>query len=51
MELKKRYGSLYVPSDFFTAQHLWTQAFPIQAPFRLQFASSFQVYISADPYL
>ena len=47
MELKKRYSSLYIPSDFFTARHLFTEAYPIHAPFRIQFSSAFQVSCSA----
>jgi len=44
MDLKKRYGNLYVPSDFFTAKHVWNEAFPIEAPFRIRQASAFHVF-------
>lgn len=44
MELRKRYSSLYVPSDFFTAKHVWSEAFPIEAPFRIRQASAFHVF-------
>merc|ERR550519_3223234 len=44
MELKKRYGNLYIPSDFFTAKHLWNNAYPIEEPFKVQYASSFHVF-------
>jgi len=42
--LKKRYGNLYIPSDFFTAKHLWNNAYPIEEPFKVQYASSFHVF-------
>jgi len=44
MELKKRYSNLYIPSDFFTAKHLWNNAYPIEEPFKVQYASSFHVF-------
>ena len=44
IELKKRYNNLYIPSDFFTARHVWNQAFPIEDPFRVQYTSSFHVF-------
>merc|ERR1719427_840555 len=51
MELKKRYGNLYIPSDFFTAKHVWNEAYPIEEPFKVQYASSFHVFNkdSVDP--
>jgi len=51
MELKKRYSNLYIPSDFFTAKHLWNNAYPIEEPFKVQYASSFHVFNkdSVDP--
>jgi len=51
MELKKRYGNLYIPSDFFTAKHLWNIAYPINDPFKVQYATSFHVFNkdSVDP--
>jgi len=44
MELKKRYNNLYIPSDFFTAKHRWTEAFPIHLPFKMQYATNFHVF-------
>ena len=44
MELKKRYNNLYIPSDFFNAQHSWNEAFPIEAPFKVQYATSFNTF-------
>merc|ERR1740137_266992 len=44
MELKKRYGNLYIPSDFFTAKHVWNDAYPIEEPFKVQYATSFHVF-------
>ena len=43
MELKKRYNSLYIPSDFFKANHVWREAFPIEAPFNIRYPASFTV--------
>jgi len=43
MELKKRYNSLYIPSDFFKANHVWNEAFPLQAPFNIRHPSTFTV--------
>jgi len=44
MELKKRYTNLYVPSDFFNAQHSWNAAYPIQDPFKVQYATTFHIF-------
>lgn len=51
MELKKRYGNLYIPSDFFTAKHVWNNAYPIEEPFKVQYTTSFHVFNkdSVDP--
>ena len=43
LELKKRYHSMYLPSDFFNAEHSWNQAFPLEAPFKITLPSSFCV--------
>jgi len=43
MDLKKRYSSLYIPSDFFSADHVWGQSYPLEAPFRISMPSSFCV--------
>ena len=44
MELKKRYHNLYIPSDFFNAHHSWNEAFPTEAPFKVQYATSFNTF-------
>merc|ERR1712223_904410 len=35
MELKKRYSNMYIPSDFFTANHSWNVSFPTHQPLKL----------------
>merc|ERR1719220_2461293 len=44
MELKKRYHNLYIPSDFFNAHHSWNEAFPTEAPFKVQYATAFNTF-------
>jgi len=44
MELKKRYTNLYVPSDFFHAEHSWNEAYPIHEPFKVQYATTFHMF-------
>ena len=44
IDLKKRYSNLYIPSDFFNAKHVWTEAYPIHDPFQLEYATSFHVF-------
>ncbi|KAJ8248542.1 hypothetical protein GJAV_G00243120 [Gymnothorax javanicus] len=34
MELRRRYQSLYIPSDFFHAEFPWVDAFPLNRPFQ-----------------
>lgn len=43
-ELKKRYPNMYVPSDFFIADHSWMKSFPVHDGFRIQSASTFHVF-------
>ncbi|XP_013773988.1 cell division cycle and apoptosis regulator protein 1-like [Limulus polyphemus] len=43
MELRKRYSSLYIPSDFFSASFLWQDAFPPHRPFSLDHTCTFHV--------
>jgi len=43
MDLKKRYSSLYIPSDFFSADHVWGHSYPLDAPFKISMPSSFCV--------
>ncbi len=44
LDLKKRYSSMYVPSDFFLADHVWNTSYPAHRPFRIQYASSYHVF-------
>ena len=44
MDLKKRYSNLYIPSDFFNANHVWNEAYPIHQPFELEYGTSFHVF-------
>lgn len=43
MDLKKRFNNLYVPSDFFNADHVWGEAYPLEAPFKITMPSTFCV--------
>lgn len=43
-ELKKRYSNMYVPSDFFLADHSWMTSFPIHDSFKIQYASTFHIF-------
>ncbi|XP_064458462.1 cell division cycle and apoptosis regulator protein 1-like isoform X2 [Ornithodoros turicata] len=42
-DLRKRYPNMYVPSDFFHANILWQEAFPLQRPLVLDHACRFHV--------
>ena len=44
MDLKKRYSNLYIPSDFFNANHVWNEAYPIHQPFEFEYGTSFHVF-------
>ena len=44
MDLKKRYSNLYIPSDFFNANHVWNEAYPIHEPFEIEYGTSFHVF-------
>ena len=44
IDLKKRFSNLYIPSDFFNANHVWNEAYPIHDPFKLEYATSFHVF-------
>jgi len=35
LELRRRYNSLYIPSDFFASNFRWVDAFPPNSPFTL----------------
>ena len=43
-ELKKRYSNMYVPSDFFLADHSWMKSFPVHDGFKMQYASTFHIF-------
>lgn len=43
LELKNRYGSLYIPSDFSEANIKWVDVFPTTAPLNLKKPCSFHV--------
>ncbi|XP_060523874.1 cell division cycle and apoptosis regulator protein 1-like [Cylas formicarius] len=43
LEVKRRYGNLYIPSDFFTTRIRWVDAFPPGKPFALNKPCSFHV--------
>merc|ERR1719266_1510628 len=43
-DLKKRYNNMYIPSDFFMADHSWMKSFPVHDGFKIQYASTFHVF-------
>ena len=43
-DLKKRYSNMYVPSDFFMADHSWMRSFPVHDAFKIQYASTFHIF-------
>ena len=43
-ELKKRYNNMYIPSDFFMADHKWMTSFPMHDEFKIQYASTFHIF-------
>ncbi|XP_025837375.1 cell division cycle and apoptosis regulator protein 1 [Agrilus planipennis] len=43
LEIRRRYGNLYVPSDFFYSLFRWVDAFPPDKPFSLNKPCSFHV--------
>lgn len=50
MELRRRYQSLYIPSDFFGAVFTWVDAFPLTRPFHLNNACNFHIlHKEVDP--
>uniref|UniRef100_A0A3Q2E5J6 Cell division cycle and apoptosis regulator protein 1 n=1 Tax=Cyprinodon variegatus TaxID=28743 RepID=A0A3Q2E5J6_CYPVA len=50
MELRRRYQSLYIPSDFFNAVFTWVDAFPVTRPFQFSNACNFHVlHKEVDP--
>ena len=50
MELRRRYQSLYIPSDFFGAVFTWVDAFPLQRPFQFGNYCNFHImHKEVDP--
>lgn len=50
MELRRRYQSLYIPSDFFDAAFTWVEAFPLTRPFQLSNTCNFHIlHKEVDP--
>nr|XP_057920444.1 cell division cycle and apoptosis regulator protein 1 [Doryrhamphus excisus]XP_057920445.1 cell division cycle and apoptosis regulator protein 1 [Doryrhamphus excisus] len=50
MELRRRYQSLYIPSDFFGAAFTWVDAFPVTRPFQFSNACNFHIlHKEVDP--
>ena len=35
---------MYIPSDFFNANHVWNEAYPLHEPFEVDYAASFHVF-------
>ena len=35
---------MYVPSDFFMADHAWMTSFPVHDGFKIQYASTFHIF-------
>ncbi|KXJ73619.1 hypothetical protein RP20_CCG015407 [Aedes albopictus] len=43
LELRRRYHTLYIPSDFFSSEVRWVDAFPPNAPFSIRKPCAFHV--------
>lgn len=43
IELRRRYPSLYIPSDFFNAAFTWVDAFPLTRPFPFSNTCNFHI--------
>ena len=43
LELRRRYSNMYIPSDFFSTNFRWVDAFPPHNPFTLEQPCSFHV--------
>lgn len=43
LEIRRRYTNLYVPSDFFSTQFRWIDAFPPNNPFTLNKPCQFHI--------
>eukprot|EP00096_Caligus_rogercresseyi_P016684 TRINITY_DN948_c0_g3_i2.p1 TRINITY_DN948_c0_g3~~TRINITY_DN948_c0_g3_i2.p1 ORF type:complete len:1140 (-),score=383.85 TRINITY_DN948_c0_g3_i2:278-3697(-) len=44
IDLKKRYGTMYVPSDFFASDHSWMDSFPMHQPLNVHSPAVFHVF-------
>ncbi|XP_013879868.1 cell division cycle and apoptosis regulator protein 1 isoform X2 [Austrofundulus limnaeus] len=50
IELRTRYQSLYIPSDFYNAVFTWVDAFPLTRPFQISNACNFHIlHKEVDP--
>lgn len=43
LEIRRRYQNMYIPSDFFSTNFRWVDAFPPHMPFTLNKPCSFHV--------
>lgn len=43
LEVKRRYQNMYIPSDFFSTNFRWVDAFPPHMPFTLNKPCSFHI--------
>lgn len=43
LEVRRRYGNLYIPSDFFNSNFRWLDAFPADKPFTLNKPCAFHI--------
>ncbi|XP_012285928.1 cell division cycle and apoptosis regulator protein 1 [Orussus abietinus] len=51
LEIRRRYQNMYIPSDFFSTNFRWVDAFPPHMPFTLNKPCSFHVmHKDVDPY-
>ncbi|XP_015600550.1 cell division cycle and apoptosis regulator protein 1 [Cephus cinctus] len=52
LEIRRRYQNMYIPSDFFSTNFRWVDAFPPHMPFTLNKPCSFHVmHKDVDPYV
>lgn len=50
LEIRRRYQNMYIPSDFFSTNFRWVDAFPPHMPFTLNKPCSFHVmHKDVDP--
>lgn len=48
-EIKRRYQSLYIPSDFVSSDNKWITGFPFHKPFSIQKPCSFHIMRDVNP--